>query len=54
MTVYIYAGAWGHIKLPIALDGVIEYVRSMVLDKPTPDWFFEFLDVCGGRKYDDP
>ncbi|KAF5347376.1 hypothetical protein D9758_011287 [Tetrapyrgos nigripes] len=43
--VQVCCGAWGIDDLPATLEEVKSYVRSLITDKPIPEWFFQFLDL---------
>ncbi|EGN96341.1 hypothetical protein SERLA73DRAFT_186050 [Serpula lacrymans var. lacrymans S7.3] len=43
--VHVCCGGWGKPEVPRTLKGAQEWARSMVLDNPIPDWFFESMDM---------
>ncbi|KAF5354617.1 hypothetical protein D9757_009569 [Collybiopsis confluens] len=45
--VQLCCGAWGVANLPTTLEDVKSYVKSLVTDKPIPEWFFKILDLLG-------
>ena len=44
--VMITVGAWSPAEeLPRTLQGIKDLCRSLILDKPMPEWWFEMLDM---------
>jgi hypothetical protein len=44
-TVHITCGTRGDVVPPQTLDDVKEFTRQLAIKEPTPDWFYQFLDV---------
>ncbi|KAF8236757.1 hypothetical protein L208DRAFT_1390284 [Tricholoma matsutake] len=43
--VHICCGTRGDVEPPRTIDGVKAFTRTLVVEKPIDDWFYEFLDV---------
>ncbi|KAF9031538.1 hypothetical protein BDZ89DRAFT_1063935 [Hymenopellis radicata] len=44
-SVLLCCGGWGSRDLPVNLAGVREYVASIHVTRPLPDWFWTFLEM---------
>ncbi|KIY64472.1 hypothetical protein CYLTODRAFT_380853 [Cylindrobasidium torrendii FP15055 ss-10] len=43
--VHVCCGVWGGGDVPTSLEGVKDYAKALVVDKPLPSWIFEFIDL---------